>query len=142
MKSALELSKYIIGFCAGDNMPISNLQLQKILYYIQCEFLKKNKEAFPDDFEAWQFGPVVPSVYRQYCGFGARSIKMTYNIALEEELLEDQNLINRIIRINRVKNPWDLVRETHQKGKAWNIIYSKYGNSREIIPKELMKRLG
>lgn len=142
MKSALELSKYIISACSSDNMPISNLQLQKILYIIQSEFLKKNKEAFPDEFEAWQFGPVIPSVYRQYCGFGGRSIKMTYDIALNEYHSDEKNLITRIIRINREKKPWDLVRETHQKGKAWDITYRKYGNARGKIPKDLIKRLG
>lgn len=39
MRSALALSKYIIGLCTVEKNPISNLQLQKILYYIQREFL-------------------------------------------------------------------------------------------------------
>lgn len=142
MKNALELSKYIIGFCSMENVPVSNLQLQKILYYIQYEFLKSGKEAFPENFEAWQFGPVIPSVYRQYCAFGGRSIRMTYENSLDEYSTYEKNLINRTVRINRIRNPWDLVRETHQIGRAWNVIYSKYGNSGQIIPKELIKKLG
>ena len=40
MYKAIDLSKYIVSKCVRDNIPISNLQLQKILYYIQKEFLR------------------------------------------------------------------------------------------------------
>lgn len=38
--SAVDLSKYIVYKCITEGQPISNLQLQKILYYIQRNFLK------------------------------------------------------------------------------------------------------
>ena len=41
MYSALTIAKYIIDKCTEENSPISNLQLQKILYYIQSEFNKE-----------------------------------------------------------------------------------------------------
>lgn len=34
MYTALDMAKYIIDKCTKDRSPISNLQLQKILYYI------------------------------------------------------------------------------------------------------------
>ena len=40
--SALDLAKYILQKCIDDSRPISNLQLQKILYYVQGEFLKED----------------------------------------------------------------------------------------------------
>ena len=46
MYSALELSKYIVTKCINDGEPISNLQLQKILYYIQRDFLRQGEAAF------------------------------------------------------------------------------------------------
>ena len=46
MYSALELSKYIVTKCINDGKPISNLQLQKILYYIQRDFLNKESLHF------------------------------------------------------------------------------------------------
>ena len=68
--SALDIAKYIISKCTSDEKPINNLQLQKILYYAQKEFLRVSSALFDDEFEAWQFGPVIPSAYYQYCGFG------------------------------------------------------------------------
>ena len=142
LKSALELSRYIIGLCTSEGEPISNLQLQKILYYIQKEFLTRGTEAFSDEFQAWQFGPVIPCVYRQYCAFGSRYISMLYSNKLETYTDAEKSLIDRIVHLKRKKYPWELVRETHQSGKAWSIIYNKYGNSNAIIPKDLIKKVG
>lgn len=142
MRSALALSKYIIGLCTVEKKPISNLQLQKILYYIQREFLRKGTEAFPEEIQAWQFGPVVPVVYKNYCAFGSRSISMQYTIDVDDYLPGEICLINRIVRVKREKNPWELVRETHQRGRAWSITYSHYGNTNATISKELIKRVG
>ena len=121
MYLALEIAKYIIDKCTKDNCPISNLQLQKILYYIQREFLQQGEIAFPEEIEAWQFGPVVPEVYRQYCGFGALPIRMRYMVRIE---LDDIRMINPIIEKKRILNPWDMVSDTHSSGKAWDLIFS------------------
>lgn len=35
MYLAIDLSKYIVFKCIKDDYPISNIQLQKVLFYIQ-----------------------------------------------------------------------------------------------------------
>ena len=138
MYLALEIAKYIIDKCTKDNCPISNLQLQKILYYIQREFLQQGEIAFPEEIEAWQFGPVVPEVYRQYCGFGALPIRMRYMVRIE---LDDIRMINPIIEKKRILNPWDMVSDTHSSGKAWDLIYRDGLGDHQIIPQELINCL-
>ena len=49
MYNAIDLSKYIVSKCVTDGHPISNLQLQKILYYIQKDFLQRDEVAFSDN---------------------------------------------------------------------------------------------
>ncbi len=139
MYLALEIAKYIIDKCTKDNCPISNLQLQKILYYIQREFLQQGEIAFPEEIEAWQFGPVVPEVYRQYCGFGALPIRMRYMVRIE---LDDIRMINPIIEKKRILNPWDMVSYTHSSGKAWDLIYRDGAGDHQVIPQELIKSKG
>lgn len=46
MYSALEIAKYVVNKCTVDRHPISNLQLQKILYYIQRSFDQKERLTF------------------------------------------------------------------------------------------------
>ncbi len=139
MYSALNIARYIIDKCTREKYPISNLQLQKILYYIQREFLQQGIQAFPEEIEAWQFGPVVPEVYRQYCGFGALPIRMRYMISIEAD---DVKIINLIVEKKRMLNPWDLVSDTHSSGKAWDLIYRNGLGDHQIIPQELIKNKG
>lgn len=54
---------------------INNLKLQKVLYFLQAEFLIHfGYPCFTESIEAWDFGPVIPSVYSKYEVYGAASI--------------------------------------------------------------------
>ena len=139
MYSALNIAKYIIDKCMGENCPISNLQLQKILYYIQREFLRQGEQAFPEDIEAWQFGPVVPVVYRQYCGFGGFPIRIQYDVTIGQSF---QSVIDPIVEEKRTMNPWDLVSDTHSPGKAWDLIFRNGAGDHQVIPQALIRSKG
>lgn len=50
---------------------ITNLKLQKLLYYAQgCCLAIYSKPLFRDPISAWTYGPVVESVYQTYKHFG------------------------------------------------------------------------
>lgn len=142
MYSAMEVAKYIVTKCVNDACPISNLQLQKILYYVQRENLRKTGQPlFENPIEAWQFGPVVPKVYYSFCGFGAMPITSQYK-SQETMKQEDKTCINAIVETKRSLNPWDLVEETHKKGGAWDCTYKDGKGNRSIIPNALIKAEG
>lgn len=68
---ALEVSRHIINYSNNAGYGITNLKLQKLLYFIQAYFLiKKGRPCFRDDIEAWDFGPAVPFVYKEYKRYG------------------------------------------------------------------------
>lgn len=140
MYTAIDLSKYVVSKCIADGHPISNLQLQKILYYIQKDFLGRDRLAFSDDIEAWQFGPVVPNVYYHYCGYGAMPISSNYEkFDLE---FEDKKVINNIVESKRVLDPWTMVAETHKTNGAWDQIYRNGLGNHKVIPIDLIKAVG
>lgn len=64
--SAKVVAAYFLGTVdeeSGDN--ITNLKLQKLLYYAQGLYVAMNGvPLFEDPIEAWDLGPVVGSVYR------------------------------------------------------------------------------
>lgn len=140
--SALNIAKYTVNKCAEEGQPISNLHLQKILYFIQREFLKNDRIAFSDRIEAWQFGPVVPDVYYHYCGFGAMRINRNYSVSLDNFNERDLDMLDCIIAEKSRIFPWDLVEETHEKGKAWDIIFRDGDGNKDVIPTELIRELG
>ena len=72
MYNALYVAKYILQ---NSTKGLSNLELQKTLYFSEINYIKKyKKHLINDDFEAWQFGPVVRKVYYEYRFYGANSI--------------------------------------------------------------------
>lgn len=65
--SASDVAKYLISHFCAQKKPISNLKLQKLLYYCQGWHLGiTGRPLFSDPIEAWVHGPVVPSVFREY----------------------------------------------------------------------------
>ncbi|MDO8492735.1 MAG: DUF4065 domain-containing protein [bacterium] len=80
--TAENVAKYLIylasqGF-VGDNKEregITNLKLQKVLYFAQAYYLSKvGRPLFSDNIEAWAYGPVVPEVYHKFKSKGSNPI--------------------------------------------------------------------
>jgi uncharacterized phage-associated protein len=73
--SALKASECLLAFVAEHGDCLTNLKLQKILYYMQGWHLGLyTNPLFDDKFEAWVRGPVVPAVYHTYKKYGSKPI--------------------------------------------------------------------
>ncbi len=74
--SALDVANYFLFKAQEENQELlSNLKLQKLVYYAQGIYLAiHGKPLFEDRIEAWGYGPVVPSLYHRYKKHGAGSI--------------------------------------------------------------------
>jgi uncharacterized phage-associated protein len=79
---AIDVGKYFLSLVddeSGDS--ISNLKLQKLLYYAQGFHLAAYDEPlFPENIEAWAHGPVVPVVYYQLKHFGANPVELPQDV--------------------------------------------------------------
>jgi uncharacterized phage-associated protein len=61
------IADFFIGFANETGSLITNLKLQKLVYYAQAWSLGlNNKELFPEEFEAWVHGPVLRDLYNKY----------------------------------------------------------------------------
>jgi uncharacterized phage-associated protein len=73
--TAKQVADWIIAFHHEHGDPITNLRLQKLLYYAQAWRLALADEPlFDEDFEAWIHGPVVPAVYREFKKHGCEAV--------------------------------------------------------------------
>lgn len=87
MVDVLVLANYIIKNSKKD---LSNLELQKILYFTELAYIKKfDRHLIEDDFEAWQYGPIIKSVYYKYRNYGANSIEKPENESLSSQLTKE-----------------------------------------------------
>lgn len=139
--SALDIAKYMVEKCADSGSPISNLQLQKILFYIQKEYINEGALLFDDLFEAWKFGPVIPKVYYSFCEFGGMPIVplTDYDVELDSKT---KNKIDPIIEEKCQLLPWDLVAATHKLGGAWDKTFDNGKGNRSIISNDLIREAG
>ncbi len=143
MYRAISVAHYIVEYCNRIGKGISNLKLQKILYFVQAEFLVSTPDhspCFKDTIEAWDFGPVVPSVYRQYKIYGSAVIPNNPNDEFleyyEKIKPEHQKMIESIVNDAANLTAYDLVQITHNQA-PWKTAYKK-GWNKEISNDSLL----
>lgn len=133
---ALEVAKYIIAACTQQGKPLSNLKLQEVLYFTWIDFYKlTGRKLFLDNICAWQFGPVVPIVYYEYCPYAGRPIYRCVNAQVETC---DKERINQILGMYMDVPVCELVDRTHVEGSPWDIIYQNRKGNRDVIPFSLI----
>jgi uncharacterized phage-associated protein len=129
MYSAKDIARYVIAIFNRKRKPITNLKLQKILYYIQVAFMRKSGEpAFTDEIQAWRHGPVIPAVYYEYNQYVAEPIDLTCNVDDLQIEAKDQETINEIIDQYENTPAWTLVDYTHRE-YPWNHCYQEGANN-------------
>lgn len=148
----LDIARYIINYNNQHGCGISNLKLQKILYFVQAAFLvNKSEPCFYEDIEAWDFGPVVPEIYHEFKMYGSNDIPhindyIDYSkgiweakkVIFNENIIsgDDKKLLDNMIEQCNQHSANDLVRITH--GQApWQNAYNRGFNN--IISKESIK---
>lgn len=128
MYEAIEIAKYIINKSIEYNRPVSNLQLQKILYYVQGEYIKATggDVLFNDKIEAWTYGPVVPSVYYEFNGFSSSDINLLYDVKDIKSRIRE--IIDPVIEAKSSLSAWKLVENTHNE-MPWKTSYEEGRNN-------------
>lgn len=74
---ALDIARWFVAWAQDEEAHLSNLKLQKLLYYAQGWHLAlKHRPLFTEELQAWSHGPVVPAVYRAFREFGSSDIRL------------------------------------------------------------------
>jgi uncharacterized phage-associated protein len=95
---------------------LSNLKLQKLLYYAQGHHLARaGLPLFDDHIQAWAHGPVVPTVYRQYSAYGSNAIPAPDQFDFESIDASTHNLLASLWETHGSKSAWKLREMTHSE---------------------------
>ncbi|MCL2816080.1 MAG: DUF4065 domain-containing protein [Oscillospiraceae bacterium] len=79
MTNALILANTVLFRAFNENKDITPMKLQKLIYFIYKKYLKETElPLFSERFEAWQYGPVLTSVYDGFKVYGSNHIKNYY----------------------------------------------------------------
>ena len=120
---------------------ITNLKLQKLLYYAQAWYLAFYDEPlFDEPIEAWVHGPAQPKVYRRFKKFEWRPI--TEEVACPTFTgRKVQSLIGEVLRVYGDKTASQLEVLTHSEA-PWREARGgipDYENSSRVITHESMR---
>lgn len=132
-RNIIENSYYLINLFDNDkkkesNKSITNLKLQKLMYFVEAYYMVKNKnenELFNSQWSAWDYGPVNKDLYDHYKKFGSMEITLsTEEIYIGENLPGiNKDYIDRIYNLFGSLTAFDLVTLTHLTGSPWDKIY-------------------
>jgi uncharacterized phage-associated protein len=114
MATANEIADFFLCFSHKHGDCLTNLKLQKLLYYAQAWYLTLyNKNLFEEDIQAWVHGPVVYSVYNRFKDYRWNDITEQpmppkLSIGEQKHLLEIINVFGKF-------SAWELEQMTHNE---------------------------
>ena len=110
--SAERIALYIIS----SGREITNLLLQKVLYYVKAiSELFDGESIILEPCEAWKFGPVFPVVYEKYRNYGKQEIEINLSKEYVNNLLseKEKEITDYVLSTFGIYNAWFLKDLTH-----------------------------
>ena len=129
---------------------IDNLKLNKIIYIsLGYSLAILDRDLFEENVEAWQYGPVIPSIYHEFKRYGMNRIDAyseIYDYSLAQRIIPTVNnnekdlieLLKAILNYYGRLSSYALIQRTHQTDSPWSKFYQK-DKPGIVIEKEVIK---
>ena len=124
------VANFILDFCERKGRQVSNLALQKLVYFCHVwSLIKVGQPLVKQNFEAWEFGPVLPYLYREFKDFdrspittrskqldpfNGKNITVPYSFDKETD-----ELLGKVVEFYSRLRAGDLVELSHASGGPW-----------------------
>lgn len=116
-----------------ESVGVSPMKLQKLMYFFFREYARtSNEKLFSEQFETWPYGPVLPSIYYEFQGYGKRKIeKFAKDAQGHVKILAFDNndtlktSFYKIWGMYKYYSGPDLSLITHRPGTAWSKAKAK-----------------
>jgi uncharacterized phage-associated protein len=130
---ARAVANLLLEYGREQGAPLSNLTLQKVLYFAHGLFLTRQGGPLVQGyFEAWEHGPVHPLIYHTFKDFGGRPIEgfaegidlaNRKKVPIPPLTSEDvRHFIREISRTYGRMAPEQLVGWSHRKDAPWHAV--------------------
>ncbi|MFN8370408.1 MAG: DUF4065 domain-containing protein [Bacteriovoracaceae bacterium] len=116
--SIYAIAEYLIRVFEKYESAVTNLKLQKLIYYAQGIALGNYSEKlFSEDILAWQHGPVVKEIYDKYKSHKNGPILSDSSMNIDEVLNNERvkKILDETVSIYGVYTPWFLREKTHNE---------------------------
>ena len=124
LQNPFAVANFIIDTAIEKDKPVTNLKLQKIMFFLQGYCLSEYETPLIDgNFSKWRYGPVEEEVYREFKYYGPAPIE-SKSVYFDKEKIEfyseEVNLPNEFKKILQEViskmldvETWELVNLTH-----------------------------
>lgn len=126
MHSSIKIAKKIVEYASAPEKQCEDMTLLKLikLTYICHGWMLglHDKPLISEDVEAWQYGPVIPELYREIKQYGRNpitSLSEDFQVNLVEGETE---VLNAVLDAYSPKSAMHLVNLTHQSGTPWHKV--------------------
>ena len=132
------IANFILDFCDRNGRKVTNLGLQKIVYFCHVwSLIDLGRPLIRHKFEAWEYGPVLPYLYREFRGHDRSPIVsratqidpvdgkhkiVPYHFDSETKLM-----LNEIVEFYSRLRASDLVELSHAEGGPWYSVWNHGG---------------
>lgn len=130
-------NKVIANTDINQGETISNLKLQKMLYYLQGFFIAVfDEKLFEEPIEAWQYGPVIRDAYFHFKGFGQGAILLRGDENIIDLSQKEEELFREVMQEYGQFSAIKLMNMTHEE-LPWKKTFNE--NPQGEITYELLK---
>ncbi len=154
---AVAVANEFLAIAKTQGVALTPMKLQKLVYFAHgwCLALT-GQPLIRERIEAWQYGPVIPSIYHELKGVGNGNISgPATNLVMQDgkiffkaQTLEDfpeseerknaQEIIARVFAMYGKYSAFQLSNATHSEGTPWRQAY-KQDERRVPIPNETIR---
>lgn len=132
------IANFILDFCDRNGRVVTNLALQKIIYFCHVwSLIELDRPLVRHKFEAWEYGPVLPYLYREFRAYDRHPIEgraTQINTADGKQCvveydfdLQTESLLNEIVAFYTKMRASDLVSLSHAEGGPWYKVWNHGG---------------
>ncbi len=156
-RSAKAVANYFINLSKSTRVKISHLKLQKLVFFSHCWYLALKDDPLVEDeyAEAWEYGPVFPTIYHHFKHLGPlpienfavdKTIDKNFNEQITMPVLPEDNyvfkVLNRIWEVYGDKSGGVLSELSHAEGSPWSETRRITKNKRNAnISNEVIKEI-
>ncbi len=130
----------------AEGRQLTHMHLQKLVYIAHGWNLAVNNEPLVDEpFEAWDYGPVLPSLYRALKKYGSGTVQHWIRRGDDTPYLDDdgdvfttrllpseEDIVDQIWSEFKAFKAFQLSALTHKDRSPWKRIYDREGQSAPI----------
>lgn len=133
------IANFVLDYCERRGRSVTNLSLQKIVYFCHVwSLIDLGRPLVRHKFEAWEFGPVLPYLYREFKDHDRSPIMKRATmldasdgrarVARYDLDPATDSLLRRIVDFYSRMSASDLVKLSHADGGPWHRVWFHGGN--------------